>query len=248
MNRKIKFTWSDAIIEVLKRHNNVVTLKSLHNEAPETYSNYNKIIGKTPHKTINERVQRDDRITKLAPGLYTLTEFLNDLPKEYNPKLQTKEDKEKLNHISIQAILLQLGQLYKFDTYTPDKSKKHLDKQLGDFSTLAEYPEFTYKRIIDRVKMIDVTWFNERLFPSHIFEVEHSTDIKNALLKFLELMDFKAKMSIVSPKERENEFNKIMEQPVFKPMFNQVKFWHYGKVEKLYLSEKEILPLRAEVL
>ena len=248
MSRKTKFTWSDAIIEVLNRHNNVVSLKTLHNEAPGIYSNYNKIVGKTPHKTINERVQRDDRITKIAPGLYTLTESLNDLPKEYNPMFQTKEDKEKLTHISIQAILLQLGQLYKFGTYTPDKSKKYLDKHLGDFSTLAEYPEFTYKRIIGRVKMIDVTWFNERLFPSHIFEVEHSTDMKNALSKFMELMDFKASMKIISPKERESEFNKIIEQPAFKPLSNQVKFWNYEKVEKLYLSEKEISPLRTEIL
>lgn len=210
VGKREKFTWSDAIITVLKHHKNVALLKTLHVEAPLIYAQYNKISGTTPHKTINERVQRDKRFTKLAPSIYTLTEFLNELPKEYNPNFQTKDEKEKLTHISIQAILLQLGQIYKFGTYTPDRSKIYLDKKLGDFATIHEYPKFTYKRIIDRVRKIDITWFNQRMFPSNVFEVESSTDMKNALSKYMELMDFKIRMIIVAPIERGKEFNKIL--------------------------------------
>ncbi|MCK4445785.1 MAG: hypothetical protein KAW56_01750 [Candidatus Marinimicrobia bacterium] len=248
MKNKKRFTWSDAIIEVLTNHSNVASLKTLHIEAPKIYAQFNKISGLTPYKTINERVQRDNRITKLSPGLYVLTEFLNELPKKYNPEYQTKDEKYEFTHVSIQSILLQLGKIYRFHTYTPDKSKSYLDKKLGDFATLERYPEFTYKRVIDRVKMVDVTWFNERMYPSCLFEVEKTSDIKNALSKFMELMDFKTKMKIISTKERENEFYNIMEQPTFKPILKQVKFWTYEKVEKLYQSEKEISPLRAEVL
>lgn len=248
MKNKKKFTWSDAIIEVLKSHSNMASLKALHIEAPKIYAQYNKISGLTPYKTINERVQRDSRITRLAPGQYAISEFLKELPKEYNPEHQTKDEKDELTHVAIQSILLQLGELYNLKTYTPDKSKKYFDKKLVDFVTLIDYPEFTYKRVIDRVKMVDVTWFNERMYPSCIFEVEHTSDMKNALSKFIELVDFKTKMRIVSPKERENDFNKIMEQPTFKIIFNQVKFWNYEKVEKLYLYEKEIFPLRTEIL
>ncbi len=248
MINKSNFTWIDAIIIVLKKHNNIATLKMLHQEAPKIYSNYNFISGKTPFKTINERVQRDKRITKLAPGLYTLTEKINELPKEYNPKLQTKSEKEGLNHISIQSLLLQLGQIYGFETYTPDKSKKIISKTLGDFATIEKYPQFTYDRIVKRVKMIDVTWFNARKFPINLFEIEHSSDMKNALSKFMELMDFKTRMTIVAPEIRENEFYKIMEQPSFKPILSQTIFYSYAKVEKLYNSEKEIHSLRTLII
>ncbi|MBC8415382.1 MAG: hypothetical protein H8E11_03025 [Candidatus Cloacimonetes bacterium] len=242
-----KFTWSDAIIEVLNRHNFIASLKMLHQEAPKIYSNHNRIIGKTPFKTINERVQRDARIVKIVPGIYTLLEKINILPKEYNPKLQSISEKEKLNHISIQALLLQLGKIYNFDTYTPDKSKKYLNKNLYDFTTLINLPDFTYNRILKRIKMVDVIWFNDRGFPINVFEVENTTDMKNALSKFMELMDFNTKMTIVSPLNRENEFTRIMNQPAFKPISKRTLFWSYEKVEKLYNSEQEIYSLRSEL-
>lgn len=247
MKKKSKFTWSDAIITVLIKNNLIASLKTLHQEAPVIYSQHNIITGKTPFKTINERVQRDKRFVKLSPGLYSLSDKINDLPKEYNPMLQTNDEKEILNHISVQALLLQLGEIYKFYTFTPDKSKKVLNKTLSEYITLSEYPNFTYKRIIDRVKFIDVSWFNERKFPSNLFEVENSSDMKNALSKFMELIDFKTKMTIVAPQKRENEFRKIMEQPTFKSISNQTLFWSFEKVEKLYNAEKEIHYLRKQI-
>jgi hypothetical protein len=248
VKEQTRLTWSDAIIEVLKGHNFIATLKTLQREAPQIYSKHNIIVGKTPFKTINERVQRDKRIYKLAPGLYTLTEKVNELPRQYNPKLQTKGDREDLNHISVQALLLQLGQIYNFNTYTPDKSKNFVDKPLSSFVTLNEYPGFTYKRIIDRVRNIDVAWFNKREFPANLFEVENTSDIKNALSKFMELIDFKTRMTIVGPKQRESEYLRIMQQPSFKPLMNQTNFWSYETVEKLFNSEKEIHTLRSQLI
>ena len=96
--------------------------------------------------------------------------------------------------------------------------------------------------------MIDVTWFNSRNFPVNLFEVEHSSDMKNALSKFMELLDFKTRMTIVASEERENEFNRIMEQPSFKPIYNQTIFYSYDKIERLYNSEKEIHSLRNQIV
>ena len=247
MKSKNTYTWSDAIIEVLKQNNFIASLKKLHEQAPSIYAKHNEIKGLTPFKTINERVQRDERIVKLAPGLYTLQENLKELPKEFNPLTQTSEQKENINHISMQALLLQLGKIYNYETYTPDKSKKYFNQKLGEFATISEFPKFTYDRIIERVRMVDVLWFNERTIPQSIFEIENSTDMKNGLSKFMELMDFKTKMFIIAPQTRENEFRKIMLQPTFKPIEKQVMFWNYEKVEKLYQSEKETNELRSQI-
>ncbi len=107
---KNKFTWSDAIEAVIRQNGNVASLKKLHENAPPIYAQHNEIKGLTPHKTIDERVQRDTRFFKLVPGLYTLVSTLNDLPSDLNPKTQTAEQRETLTHISMQALLLQLGQ------------------------------------------------------------------------------------------------------------------------------------------
>jgi len=55
-------------------------------------------------------------------------------------------------------------------------------------------------------------------------------------------------MFIVAPSKRENEFRNILQQPTFKPIENQVKFWNYEKVEKLFNAEKDINELRSQVI
>ena len=100
------FTWSDAIEEVIRQNDNVATLKLMHQKAPTLYAQHNEIKGLTPHKTIDERVQRDKRFHKLVPGLYTLVSTLDNLSAELNPKTQTPEQRETLTHISMQALLL----------------------------------------------------------------------------------------------------------------------------------------------
>jgi hypothetical protein len=152
---KNAFTWSDAIEEVIRRNYNTATLKMLHQEAPAIYAQHNEIKGLTPHKTIDERVQRDKRFLKLVPGLYTLVNKIDDLPANLNPKTQTVEQKENLTHTSIQALLLQLGQFYEYQTYTPDRIKKYVNQKLEDFASLSEFPKFTYDRIVARTRNIE---------------------------------------------------------------------------------------------
>ena len=245
--KKRKFTWSDAIEEVIRQNENTATLKTLHQQAPAIYSEHNEIKGLTPHKTIDERVQRDKRFFKIVPGLYTLVETLDELPANINPKKQTAEQRDTLTHISMQALLLQLGQFYRYETYTPDRIKTYINQKLGAFASLDEFPNFTYGRVVSRIRNIDVSWFNERGMPSRVFEVENSTDIKNGLSKFMELQDFKTGMFIVAPSKRENEFKKILEQPTFKPIEKQVQFWNYEKVEKLFNAERDIYELRDQL-
>ena len=87
---------------------------------------------------------------------------LDKLPKEINPNTQTLEQKDNLTHVSMQALLIQLGEFYHYQTYTPDRKKEYINQRLGDLASLAEFPKFTYERIISRTRNIDVSWFNER--------------------------------------------------------------------------------------
>lgn len=78
---KDDLTYSEAIEQVMRSNGNFAPLKLLYEEI-WNYKDKSKIIGKTPDFTIQERVQRDPRFTRIAKGVYALTEFLEDVEKE----------------------------------------------------------------------------------------------------------------------------------------------------------------------
>ena len=79
--------------------------------------------------------------------------------------------------------------------------------------------------------------------PTHFYEVEHTTDIKNSLSKFYELQDFYSSFYIVANNYRENEFNDKINASIFSQIKNRVKFISYDKVASLHsnLSQQEHL-------
>lgn len=74
-------TWSDAVEKAIIQLGYFATLKQIYEVAPL----FKKFEGLTPHKTINERVQRDRRFYKILPGLYGLANHLDKIPLEYQP-------------------------------------------------------------------------------------------------------------------------------------------------------------------
>jgi hypothetical protein len=137
-----------------------------------------------------------------------------------------------------------------FKTCVPpqDKNKKFLNRSLKELVTLEDIFKFTYEDIIQRVQSIDVFWFNERRFPSFIFEIEHTTDFKNALLKFLELQDFNIKMYIVSYKERHKEFLSKIELSPFKPIKGKTKFIDYERISQWHTKTYELMLTESKII
>jgi hypothetical protein len=72
---KEDITYSDAIEMVMNDNGGFAPLKYIY----ENIEKYRKKTGKTPDNTIQERVQRDDRFTRIALGVYGLTEFLENI-------------------------------------------------------------------------------------------------------------------------------------------------------------------------
>lgn len=66
-----------------------------------------------------------------------------------------------------------------------------MNRKIDELRGLSVLPQFSYKEIVQRCRTVDVVWLNERKMPNSLFEVEHSTDIQNSLLKFSDLQDFK---------------------------------------------------------
>ena len=199
------------------------------------YKDKSEIVGKTPDMTIQERVQRDKRFTRIGLGVYALTDYIDRLPKTEIPK--TKQAEKERKHARIQGMLLEIGNHQKdiSDTYTNDKKWIFENKTLGSLATIQKVPLFTFQNIIeDSISFVDVIWFNQRQFPQVIFEVEHSTDFRDAFIKFMELQDFQTRFYCVSDIGRREKFEKEKSKAAFSAINNRVKFLTYEQVENDY--------------
>ena len=234
MHSNNEITYSEAIEKPMLNNGYFAPLKLLYKEIWD-YKDKSKIVGKTPDNTIQERVQRDKRFTRIGLGVYALTAYLDKLPKQLEPK----NEREKIvrRNAEIQGMLLEIGNFKPEieDTYTNDKKWIFQNKTLGSLATLNTVPDFTYERIVkESVSFADVIWFNNRGFPHKIFEVENSTDFRDAFVKFMELQDFITEFYCISLENRKIKFEREKNKTAFKPINGRLKFLTYEQVENDY--------------
>jgi hypothetical protein len=182
---------------------------------------------KTPFASIRRIVQQRPEIFKVRPGLWALKSFQKKLGLIEN----ADKDKSQVeqNHSYYQGILLAIGNLRGYKTFSPnqDKNRLFVNKPLKDIRTLQAIPPFSYDEIVRRGSSVDVIWFNNRLLPNSLFEVEHSTDFQNSLIKFSDLQDFYTRMIIVSDDNRKREYLQKIQSSVFTEISKRVDFLGY---------------------
>lgn len=230
----------EAVIETLERLGGIATLGQLNQEVFKiTDCQWNT---KTPFASIRRIVQERKEIYKIKPGLWALESHRKQLESNgfivENARNAGSLAMKEFNHSYYQGLLLEIGNSKKYFTYVPeqDKNKRYAGSTLQTMRTLNHIPAFSFQELVDRSATIDVIWFNERKMPSAFFEVEHSTDIQNSLLKFFDLQDFYTKMYIVADSKRQREFEKKLNYAAFKALVDnkRVKFLSYDSLNKLY--------------
>ena len=225
-------TYSEAIERVMLNNGYFASLKLIYKEIWK-YKDRSKLKGKTPNYTIQERVQRDPRFTRVGLGVYALTKYIDTIQKPNIP--QGKKEQIQFQHARIQGMLLEIGGLEEYETYTPDRNKAFDGKTLGSIASLKECPQFTFPDIIRQsIRYIDVIWFNQRRFPYRAFEVESSTDFRSSLTKFSELKYFTTELFFVAPKEKEEKYQREIRKAAFAPIAKKCSFRCYEEVEQYY--------------
>lgn len=228
----------EAVIQTIEALGGIATLGQLNQEVLKI-SNCHWAT-KTPFASIRRIVQLRPEIYKIRPGLYGLVKFRKENENkgiiEENQNNKNSKEIIEFNHSYYQGILLQIGQLKNFLTFIPnqDKNKEFLNQKLGQLSTLKEIPPYSYPRIVERSSTIDVIWFNDRALPHSFFEIEHSTDIQNSLLKFNDLQDFYVRMVIVADKMRKHEYENKIKYSSFDVIQKRVVFLDYEALNKQY--------------
>ncbi len=236
----------EAVIETLDRLGGVATLGELNREVFKIKDCEWKT--KTPFASIRRIVQVTKGIYKIKPGLYGLEKYRKQIEDKgilvETEKNKDSDDVRKFNHTYYQGILLIIGKYHNMQTFIPDqdKNKRFYDgKRLRELSTLDEQPHYSYPQMLKRSSTIDTIWFNERDMPHSFFEIEHSTDIQNSLLKFIDLQDFYVRMAIVADVKRRPEFEAKMRFHAFDDLRlnKRVSFLTYDALIKQYEMEVE---------
>ena len=228
----------EAVVEAMKANGGYATLGHLYKEAL-------KIPGvewgtKTPFKSINRIVQNPQFFFKIRPGLWALQEAKDKLPDDLKSKPKPESD-----HSYYQGLLVELGKLKKQKTFVPkqDRARTFLGKKLGDMVTVDDIYPFTYPEVVHRASAVDVIWFSERRFPTEFIEVENTTDMHSAFLKFVLFDAFNSNFRIVAPAARKNEFTSKLAHPSFESISKRTKFTSYDVVAQWHMKANEMLAL-----
>jgi hypothetical protein len=241
----------EAVIATLERLGGIATLGQLNQEVFKFKECEWKT--KTPFASIRRIVQLNKDIYKIKLGLYGLINYKkqNEAKGIVEETTENKDSKEfaEFNHSYYQGLILTIGNLRKYKTYLPnqDKNRLFLNEKLSELSTLDKIPMYSYENLVKRSATIDAIWFNERMMPHSFFEVEHSTDIQNSLLKFNDLQDFHARMFIIADKVRKAEFDSKINYAALKDIKSRVDFVDYENLTKQYEQTIESLNFTVKI-
>jgi hypothetical protein len=223
----------EAVILAMKQNGGYATLGQLYQAVPKipdcTWTT------KTPFASIRRIVQEHDEFFKVRPGLWALTSEKDKVLRLFSAKTTQARERE-YSHYFFQGLVVEIGNLKGFETFVPsqDKNRPYANQKLGSIASLSRLHEFTFSDILRKAQSIDVSWFNDRRFPNSFFEIEHSTDIYNSLLKYVEFQDFRTNFYIVADNQRRAEFESKISQSAFAPIKPFVKFWDYDSVVDLH--------------
>lgn len=228
----------EAVILTLERLGGQATLAELNRTVMQIKEC--RWVTKTPFASIRRIVQTRPEIFKVRPGLWALRSYQDRLGlSEYAKTTQPSSKAIEQSHSYYQGLIANIGNLRGFLTYIPNQDKNRLcvNKPLKDLRSLQEIPVFSHDVLVRRSRTIDVVWFNNRLMPNSFFEVEHSTDIQNSLLKFHDLQDFYARMIIVADENRHKEYREKVSRSALAEIQDRVKFLGYNTLVKQYEAE-----------
>lgn len=228
----------EAVIQTLERLGGQATLAELYREVMKIEECQWKT--KTPFASIRRIVQVRPEIFKVQPGLWALRSHQARLGlAEHGAPVQPSPEALEQGHSYYQGLLVTIGNLRGYGTFVPnqDKNRRFVTKPLRELRSFQEPPAFSYPHLVKRSSTVDVTWFNSRQMPHSFFEVEHSTDVQNSLLKFFDLQDFYVRMVIVADDSRRAEFDDKRQRGALAAIRDRVKFLGYEMLVKEYELE-----------
>lgn len=188
-----------------------------------------------------------NRVSEIKlPGFKRDLSRLEEISKIINIEVDIKSS---LTHSDLQAKLILIGSYLGYRTYTPDRGKNSIYGLLGDLCSENEVPEGAIPKMhIDTVRYIDVIWFDDEGFPTHGFEVEHSTDITKGLLRLFQVHKLRIKMFIIAAEESRGKFKKEIQKNPFHKIKEEYVFKNYEELDEFFESVKSFTKIQHKFL
>ena len=120
---------------------------------------------------------------------------------------------------------------------------------MGDLCTENSLPEGSIPSLsYDTIKFVDVIWFDDEGYPTHAFEVEHTTDITKGLLRLYQVHKLRIKMFIISEEDNKRRFNREVAKSPFAKIKKEFVFKNYDELDEFFQSVKEFSQMQEKFL
>lgn len=162
---------------------------------------------------------------------------VKDIPTEEQSDLEGQS--EVTAHAEAEMLLLKIGKMLGYDTFSPNKSNKAFGETLQEYITLNKLPtRFLGEKVAKLVGQIDVIWFKDEV-PKYAFEVEHSTKIGSGLQRLCQLMPLSTKLFIVASGKDYHLYEKYINADPYYKYKNSFLFREYKQLESFFTAVSE---------
>ena len=256
-SRKKEIKWKEAIIKAIEECGGVATLKELYKTVP-------KIKGISPNPRnfhiirgfLTRMARYTQEIQRIGLGTYALLGIkikstIEKWQREGNNVLALDKIPSQQLHSAIEGMLLELGNIYGYLTYTPDLCGMFNGKPLSAFANLEKLPQFTSSQLERIIKNIDVLWFKKRALitvPKHAFEIERTTNFINALNRFYQLRDFQMNFYIISSPNKMTQFKQKIRIDPYREFAEKIHFRSFESIVSLYKIALEHFEMKEKII
>ena len=165
------------------------------------------------------------RFKRIGAGIYSL--------EDYEPQSVPSANSLRM-HSFIEGICVELGNIRGYQTFTADPSVKYRDNvYLKEIVTMEHIPPFSYQAILDKVKLIDVLWFDKSQtpFPKYAFEVVDSIGtLDGAFKRCLQLANFRTQCFIIAPEKHHKKYEETLTLNLYQGIGDYVSFKSYDNI------------------
>lgn len=165
--------------------------------------------------------------------------------KKFSITVETTEQEEKeveeaehaveseLSHTEAEMLLLKIGVLLGYDTYSPNKNISAYNEPLSNYITLSEIPKRFLGDMLNIVSQIDIIWFKDDV-PVFAFEVEHTTGVATGVQRLYQLVPLKTELFVIAEEKTRRLFDKFVDSNPYYTKRDQFHFKNYDQLEDYF--------------
>jgi len=182
---------------------------------------------------------KDTAIQRILKRFQTIERFLDHYSKKGDEKPGDPDVRTEIAaHAEAAMLLLKIGRMLGYGTYTPDRSKAAYGEQLRDYCTVDKVPTRFLGELVPIIREIDVIWFRDDV-PKFAFEIEHTTKFGTGFQRLFQLNPLSVSLFIVSSERNRFLFEKFIETDPYYRHKESFHFRNYRQLEAYFRAVSE---------